>query len=341
MATPTRVLIVDDDPSLADLMANQLSELREGFSIRVETNPNDALDAVDTGNIDCVLSDYHMPEMDGLELLRYVREMEHGIPFILFTSRGSEEIASEAVSEGVTDYFRKRRGTEQWEVLANRIENSAARYRAERAVQRREAALHDLARTVIDSVSTPVEELLELGRETLDVEYGALVQGEGANAEILVESVDGSVPYPTADGPTLVDDLDDLTVDGGSVVTGTADGDGNGDGEEFSAYIGSTIYVGDRRYGTLCFCDRTEREGFSEWERTFVELLGDWLGNELTGEWARDRDEAVRSARSRIERVREAIDESDDETAREELDAIAELLDQDPPSATAVSIELS
>jgi CheY-like chemotaxis protein len=125
MASSTRLLVVDDDPSLADLMANQLSELREEFSIRVETDPNDALDAVETGNFDCVLSDYHMPEMDGLELLRYVREMEHGIPFILFTSRGSEQIASEAVSEGVTDYFRKRRGTEQWEVLANRIENAA------------------------------------------------------------------------------------------------------------------------------------------------------------------------------------------------------------------------
>ena len=95
MPSGTRLLIVDDDPSLADLMANQLSELREAFSIRVETDPHDALDAVEVGTVDCVLSDYQMPEMNGLELLRYVREMEPGIPFILFTSQGSEEIASE------------------------------------------------------------------------------------------------------------------------------------------------------------------------------------------------------------------------------------------------------
>ncbi len=338
MDRPTRVLVVDDDPSLADLMANQLSELRDSFSIRVETDPKDALDAVETGNIDCVLSDYHMPEMDGLELLRYVREMEHGMPFILFTSRGSEEIASEAVSEGVTDYFRKRRGTEQWEVLANRIENSAARYRAERAVQRREAALHDLARTVIDSVATPVDELLELGRETLDVQYGALVQGEGADAEVLVESVDGTVPHATGDDLPLAPDLGTPTAEGSSVTTATTDAD---DAEGFGAYIGSTIYVGDRRYGTLCFCDAGDREGFTEWERTFVELLGNWLGHELTSEWARDRDEAIRSAKSRIDRVRQAIEEQDPETAMEELDAVEDLLEQDPPGATAVSIELS
>jgi CheY-like chemotaxis protein len=338
MDRPRRVLIVDDDPSLGDLMANQLSELRDSLSIRVETNPKDALDAVETGNIDCVLSDYHMPDMDGLELLRYVREMEHGMPFILFTSRGSEEIASEAVSEGVTDYFRKRRGTEQWEVLANRIENSAARYRAERAVQRREAALHDLARTVIDSVATPVDELLELGRETLDVRYGALLRGEGEDAEIIVESVDETVPFATGDGLPLDADLGTPTRDGSSVTAATTD---DGDADGFSAYIGSTIYVGDRRYGTLCFCDGEDRSSFSEWERTFVELLGNWLGHELTSEWARDRDEAVRAAKSRLDRVRQAIDEDDDETALEELDGVEDRLDQDPPSATAVSIELS
>jgi CheY-like chemotaxis protein len=340
MAGPISVLLVDDDPSLADLMANQLGGLREEFVIRVETDPNDALEAVEEGDIDCVVSDYHMPEMDGLELLRYVREMEPGIPFILFTARGSEEIASDAVSEGVTDYFRKRRGSEQWRVLANRIENVAARYRAEAAVQRRESALRQLARTVIDSVSTPIDELLELGRETLEVEYAAFVQGDGPDAEVLVESVDGEVPFPTGQGVPLADDVGDLTVDGGGIVAVTAEGDGDGE-EGFRSYIGTPVYVGDRRYGTLCFCDRGGRGEFSAWERAFVELLGDWLGHELTSEWARDQSENVRSAKGRLQGVRDALDDGDEEAAREMLDEIEDLLDQEPPSTMAVSIELS
>lgn len=341
MAGPISVLLVDDDPSLADLMANQLGGLREEFEIRVETDPNDALEAVEEGGIDCVVSDYHMPEMDGLELLRYVREMEPGIPFILFTARGSEEIASDAVSEGVTDYFRKRRGSEQWRVLANRIENVAARYRAEAAVQRREKALRQLARTVIDSVSTPIDELLELGRETLEVEYAAFVQGDGPEAEVLVESVDGEVPFPTGQGVPLSDDVGDLTVDGGGIVAVTAEGDDGGDEEGFRSYIGTPVYVGDRRYGTLCFCDRGKRSEFTPWERAFVELLGDWLGHELTSEWARDQSESVRSAKGRLQGVRDALDDGDEEAAREMLEEIEDLLDQDPPSTMAVSIELS
>jgi CheY-like chemotaxis protein len=341
MAGPTRVLLVDDDPSLADLMADQLGELREEFAIRVETDPNDALDAVETGRIDCIVSDHHMPQMTGLELLRYVREMDPDVPFILFTARGSEEIASDAVSEGVTDYFRKRRGSDQWHVLANRIENLAARYRAEEAVQRREFALRQLTRTVIDSVSTPIESLCELGCETLEVEYGALVSedaGSEAPVEILVETVEGDLPFDTAHGVPLSDDIGDLTVEGNGIVAVTGGADAS-DAGGFSSYIGAPVYVSGRRYGTLCFCDRGDRTEFTGWERAFVELLGDWLGHELTSEWARDQSETVATARTRLRSAVAMLDDGDD--VREELVAIAELLDREPPSTAPVSIELS
>jgi CheY-like chemotaxis protein len=341
MAASIRVLLVDDDPSLADLMANQLGELRPEFSIQVETDPNDALEAVDSGGIDCVVSDYHMPEMTGLELLRYVRQMEPEIPFILFTARGSEEIASDAVSEGVTDYFRKRRGGEQWRVLANRIENAAARYRAEAAASRRESALRNLARTVIDSVSTPVEELLALGRNTLELEYGAFVQGTDGDSEVVVESIEETLPFPTDRDVPLTADVGDPTLDGSGTVAVTGDPSDDLPEDGFRTYIGAPVYVGDQRYGTLCFCDRRGHEEFTGWERAFVELLADWLGHELTSEWARDRDEAVRSARSRLEGARGALESGDEAGVRAELDAIEELLERDPPSAVPVSVELS
>jgi CheY-like chemotaxis protein len=342
MARPTRVLIVDDDPSLADLMASQLRGLRDEFSIRVETDPNDALDAVDEEDIDCVLSDYHMPEMNGLELLRYVRQMDPNIPFILFTARGSEEIASNAVSEGVTDYFRKRRGEEQWRVLANRIENVAARYRAEKAANRRENALRELTRTVIDSVSTPVDELLELGRETLELEYAAFLRIDDGEGELLVESVADGTDIATGQGVPFSEALADIDFDDNGVTAITADEPADtGTPDGFRTYVGAPVYVGDRRYGTICFCDRESPIEFTAWERAFVELLANLLGHELTDEWARDQSEAVRSAKSRLDHAREALDEGDEATARAELDAIEELLERDPPASIPVSVELS
>jgi len=342
MAGPTRVLLVDDDPSLADLMANQLADIGEGFSIDVETDPSDALDAVETGRFDCVVSDHHMPRMTGLELLRYVREMDPELPFILFTARGSEEIASEAVSEGVTDYFRKRRGSDQWRVLANRIENATARYRAEEAVQRRESALRELARTVIDSVSTPVESLCELGCQTLEVEYGALLTDAetGDPPEILVENAESDLPFETDRGVALPDDIGAPTVDASGIVAVAGDAD-EGERAGFSSYIGTPVYVGERRYGTLCFCDRGDRTEFTAWERAFVELLGDWLGHELTSEWAREQSDAVQSARGRVERALGALGDDDSEAVREALAEAYDLLDRDPPTTAAVSIELS
>ena len=57
------------------------------------------------------------------------------LPFILFTGKGSEEVASEAISTGVTDYLRKGTSTERYELLCNRIRNAVERYYADRRLR--------------------------------------------------------------------------------------------------------------------------------------------------------------------------------------------------------------
>uniref|UniRef100_UPI003EBA954A PAS domain S-box protein n=1 Tax=Halobaculum sp. EA56 TaxID=3421648 RepID=UPI003EBA954A len=88
------------------------------------------------GDVDCVVSDYEMPGRNGIDFLERVREEYPELPFILYTGKGSEEVASDAISAGVTDYLQKGSGTDQYTVLANRIKNAVGRYRAERARQR-------------------------------------------------------------------------------------------------------------------------------------------------------------------------------------------------------------
>ncbi len=61
-----------------------------------------------------------MPGQDGIEFLESVRAIDEKLPFILFTGKGSEEVASEAISAGVTDYLQKHQGTDQYTMLANR-----------------------------------------------------------------------------------------------------------------------------------------------------------------------------------------------------------------------------
>jgi CheY-like chemotaxis protein len=82
--------------------------------------------------IDCIVSDHDIPGSDGIEFLREVRDAGLSLPFVLFTGRGNEEVAAEAISAGISEYLQKESGTDQYEVLANRIRNLVSKHRTER-----------------------------------------------------------------------------------------------------------------------------------------------------------------------------------------------------------------
>ena len=134
-AEPVDVLHVDDDPDLLGLSSAYLEHEFERFEVSTETSAREALASL-PGDLDCIVSDYEMPGVDGLEFLERVREKRPDLPFILYTGKGSEDIASEAIKRGVTDYLQKG-GPDTLELLANRIENAVQRYWSERRVAER------------------------------------------------------------------------------------------------------------------------------------------------------------------------------------------------------------
>jgi PAS domain S-box-containing protein len=135
-----QVLHVEDDPAFADLAATGLES--EGDQLSVEKAPSAAKgwERLDDG-IDCIVSDYNMPGRDGIEFLTAVRESYPNLPFILFTGRGSEEVASDAISAGVTDYLQKEPGLGQFTVLANRIINAVEKERVDEKLARQNEEL--------------------------------------------------------------------------------------------------------------------------------------------------------------------------------------------------------
>lgn len=134
------VVCVDDDERVVDLLEVALD--RTGpFEVEGFTDPRAALSRVRAGGVDCVISDYEMPYLDGFDLLERCRVVDPDLPFVIYTARDEEDLAREALSLGVTDYLRKGSGTAQFALLGRRIEEAVARYHAERDAERRLRAI--------------------------------------------------------------------------------------------------------------------------------------------------------------------------------------------------------
>lgn len=102
-----KVLFVDDDPTILDVMKLTL-EKGGGISVTTTLSAEEAIEILKTGRFDAIIADIHMSGMDGIQFLKYVRS--HGIEssFIVFTGRGREDVAMEALNLGADFYLQKR-----------------------------------------------------------------------------------------------------------------------------------------------------------------------------------------------------------------------------------------
>jgi CheY-like chemotaxis protein len=101
-----RALVVDDSPTQALEMRMRL--VRSGFEVEIAHSGADALAALQRAMPDIVLTDLVMPEMDGLQLTRKIRGAHPGLPVVLLTAHGSEEVAAEALKQGAAGYVPKK-----------------------------------------------------------------------------------------------------------------------------------------------------------------------------------------------------------------------------------------
>jgi PAS domain S-box-containing protein len=128
------ILYVDDEQSLLEI-GKLFIEQSGQFSVDIITSAPTALDQLNSKKYDAIISDYQMPEMNGIEFLKRIRISGSTIPFIIFTGRGREEVVIQALNEGADFYLQK--GGEpkaQFAELANMITQVIRRKKVEEAL---------------------------------------------------------------------------------------------------------------------------------------------------------------------------------------------------------------
>ncbi len=124
-----RVLLVDDEPQLLEL-ARFFLEKQGQFAVETATSADEALTRISAGGIEAIVSDYQMSDMDGIEFLKVLRAKKNDIPFILFTGKGREDVAIEALNSGANFYLQKGGAPKsQFAELANMIRSCVEKLR--------------------------------------------------------------------------------------------------------------------------------------------------------------------------------------------------------------------
>ncbi len=103
-----KILVVDDSATMRMLIVMTIKKLLAGISVIEAVDGNEAVDKLKANDVDIILTDINMPEMDGNELIKWVRESHStDIPIIVITTEGDEQVMEERKALGANAYITK------------------------------------------------------------------------------------------------------------------------------------------------------------------------------------------------------------------------------------------
>ncbi len=147
------MLLVDDERGLLDLGKSFLERINENLVIKCVTSAIDALKVINTESYDVIVSDYQMPSFNGLEFLKKIRDEGNTIPFIIFTGKGREEVAIEALNLGANRYMQKGADLRtQYEVLYQAFNQEIKYWKSQEAIIERDQRFTRMTESIQDGL---------------------------------------------------------------------------------------------------------------------------------------------------------------------------------------------
>jgi two-component system response regulator PilR (NtrC family) len=177
-----RILVVDDERSMQEFL--EIFFRREGFEVVTAAQVDSALVAIDADDFDMVISDVQMPERNGLEVLRAVKETSPETIVIMITAFANTETAIAAMKEGAYDYITKPFKLDELRLVVEKalekklLSSENRRLRTELRSQ--------LGKRSLIGNSAPMERVLELIGRVADTKTNVLIGGESGTGKELV-----------------------------------------------------------------------------------------------------------------------------------------------------------
>ncbi len=178
----SRILVVDDEPRMAEVVAAALR--RAGHECETSGSAEAALAALDERAADVVVTDWKMPEMDGIELLRRIHARRPGLPVILLTAHGTVPSAVAAMREGAFDYVTKPFDNDELRATVARALELGRLERENRWLRQEVGSRFGPEAVVAESARS--RDLIELVRRVAPSRKTVLVQGESGTGKELV-----------------------------------------------------------------------------------------------------------------------------------------------------------
>ncbi len=143
------ILFVDDDVNVLKQSEIMLSKQDDEFDIETAVSGEEALDLLSKDDFDIIISDYKMPSMDGIELLKNVRDKTIEKPFIILTAAGDEEAAMDALNFGADRYMiKKEKLSKQFKILSKEIKQEIKHYNTKKKLIVSEMIYEDLVKNL-------------------------------------------------------------------------------------------------------------------------------------------------------------------------------------------------
>ncbi len=177
-----RILVIDDDIATCNLFSRVLQ--KEGLEVASEKNPLVALDYFSNNNIDIVITDFYMPEMNGLELLDEIKKMKDDVDVIVMTAYATVDNAVDAMKKGAYDYLVKPLSNDDLIMSVRRVLEKR-RLKRENEYLRAELAKKENFHNIIGK-SAAMRNIFALIEKVADSNATAILLGESGTGKDLV-----------------------------------------------------------------------------------------------------------------------------------------------------------